>query len=133
MTSPVRKSCREGGSLRRAGTREKQLRFHIYTRASPERGGGQFPKDSRSLLCLCVQAHKDSNSGLELSEVFTYLSCMCNRRKILSHIFVNDLINEKRMRLSAANPNCWLMLKMASTTCFSHIKHHAYSFLTFPR
>lgn len=41
---------------------------------------------------------------------------MANRRKILHHIFNNDLINDKRMRLSAADPNYWLMLKIAKST-----------------
>lgn len=128
------KAAREGRSLRRAGTKEKQLKFHMYTRVRPEKDsqslcGGQFPEDYRSSLCLCLQAsqrqvHKDSNTGLEISEVFIYLSCTCNGRKRLYHIFVNDLINENGMRLNAANPNCWLMLKMANSTYFLSSQSH---------
>lgn len=47
------------------------------------------------------------------------------------HIVVNDLINDKRMRLSAADPNYWLMLKIANSTYFLSSQSH-FS-LTLPR
>lgn len=54
---------------------------------------------------------------------------MANRRKRLYHIFVNDLINDKRTRLSAADPNYWLMLKIANSTYFLSSQSHQASTL----
>lgn len=112
---------------------QKQFRFHMHKRVRPAKDSqplcsGSFP-DCRSSLCLCLQTsqrqvHKNSNTGLEIFEVFTYLSSMCNRRRRLYHTFVNNLINENGMRFSAANPNCWLMPKMANSTYLLSSQSH---------
>lgn len=126
------KAARKGGNLRRAGTKEKQLRFHMHTRVRAQKDskslrGGSFPKTAEVHFSCAYGHHRArfiKTVILEIFEVFTYLSCMWNRRKRLYHIFVNDLINENGMRLSAANPNCWLMLKMANSTYFLSSQSH---------
>lgn len=89
--------------------------------------GGSFPKTAEGHFACAAsqkQVHKECNTGLKIFEVFTYFSYMYNRRKRLYHIFVNNLINDKRMRLSAANPNYWLMLKIANSTYFLSSQSH---------
>lgn len=107
--------------------------FNIYTRVRCEKDSqwlwGTVSLRLQKFTLLELTGITEAGSyrvytGLEIFEVFTYFSYMCNGRKRLYHIFVNDLVNDKRMRLGAANPNYWLMLKIANSTYFLSSQLH---------
>lgn len=90
--------------------------------------GGSFPKTAEGHFA-CADRHHRSRFIRSITLASKYLkfsliSVTCITGGKDYHIFVNNLINDKRMRLSAANPNYWLMLKIANSTYFLSSQSH---------
>lgn len=91
--------------------------------------GGSFPRITEVHFACADRHHRSrfiksvtlASKYLKFSLISVYID---NRRKRLYHVFVNDLINDKRMRFSAADPNYWLMLKIANSTYFLSSQSH---------